>query len=62
MHRLKAFREILASMIVESEVGVAIGNCWAVIAEHLLLDYDALSQELDCLEVVSDSKLNVCHL
>ena len=52
----------MASMIVETQVRVAISNGWRVIPMELLLDDQTLGLELDSLEVISKLVLDVGHL
>lgn len=40
---------ILASVVVQAEVGIAICCCWRVVAQDLLLNNQALSLQLYCL-------------
>ena len=58
----EAFGVILAGVVVEAEVGIAICCCWRVVTEDLLLDYQALGLQLYCLQVVAEFELNVGHL
>ena len=62
MHILESLGEVLASMIVETQVRVAISNGWRVIPMELLLDDQTLGLELDSLEVISKLVLDVGHL
>ena len=52
----------MASMVVETQVGVAISNGWRVIPMELLLDDQTLRLKLDSLEVISKLVLYVGHL
>ena len=61
MHILESLGEVLASMIVETQVRVAISNGWRVIPMELLLDDQTLGLELDSLEVISKLVLDVGH-
>lgn len=58
----EALRVILAGVVVQAEVGIAICCCWRVVTQDLLLDNQALGLQLYCLQVVSEFELNVSHL
>jgi len=58
----KGLGVILAGVVVQAEVGVAIRCCWGVVAQDLLLDDQALGLQLYCLQVVSEFELDVGHL
>lgn len=58
----EALGVILAGVVVQAEVGIAICCCWRVVTQDLLLDNQALGLQLYCLQVVSEFELNVGHL
>lgn len=49
VHVLETFGEVLAGVVVEAEIGVAVGDNWWIISKQFLLDNDALGLELNCL-------------
>ena len=49
-------------MIVEAQVGIAVGKLWVIESKDLLLDDDALRLELDRLQKVAHLVLDVGHL
>lgn len=49
-------------MVVEAQVGVAVGKLWIIVAKDLLLDDDALGLQLDGLQEVAHLVLDVGHL
>jgi hypothetical protein len=61
-HVLEGLAEIATSMVIKSEVGVAVSSARVVVSEESLLQNDALGLELNCLEEVSKLELNAGQL
>ena len=52
---------ILAGVIVQSKIRIAVGCRWRIITHQFFINYQALRLELYRLQVVSEFELNVCH-
>ena len=62
MHVLKSFGEILASVVVETQVRITISNNRTIIPKKFLLNNDGFCLQLNCLQVVPKLVLDVSHL
>lgn len=47
-------------MVVVTEIGIAIGNSWAVESKKFLVNDDALGLKLNRLKIVTLLEMNVC--
>ena len=61
VHGLESLVKVLASMVVKSEVRVAVSDSSTVHSDHLLLNNKCLGLQLNGLEEVSVPVLDVGH-
>ena len=61
MHAFETLRKVLACVVVQGKVRVAVSDYRRVKSKNLLLNDETSCLQLNCLENIAKSVLNICH-